>query len=112
MVNTMAQTEPSGTVPAEEEGPTQVEVDGGTHAVAADPSHLERLFQIGNGLPPKVEEAIVQVLQRARGQVAQNLDRFITATKAWFNTKLAPHSFVPGDMVLRRAHKPEKLQNK
>ncbi|KAF0889612.1 hypothetical protein E2562_029286 [Oryza meyeriana var. granulata] len=31
---------------------------------------------------------------------------------AWFNTKLAPCSFVPGDMVLRWALNPRKLQSK
>ncbi|KAF0894047.1 hypothetical protein E2562_033926 [Oryza meyeriana var. granulata] len=41
-----------------------------------------------------------------------NLDRYIIATKAWFNTKLAPRSFAPSDMVLRWTINPRKLQNK
>ncbi|KAF0920627.1 hypothetical protein E2562_035914 [Oryza meyeriana var. granulata] len=54
----------------------------------------------------------VDLIDEARGQAAQNLDHYITTTKAWFNTKLAPRSFAPGDMVLRRALNPRKLQNK
>ncbi|KAF0897495.1 hypothetical protein E2562_037622 [Oryza meyeriana var. granulata] len=51
----------------------------------------------------------VDLINEARGQAAQNLDHYVTATAAWFNTKLAPHSFAPGDMVLRRALNPGKL---
>ncbi|KAF0917049.1 hypothetical protein E2562_016348 [Oryza meyeriana var. granulata] len=54
----------------------------------------------------------VDLIDEARGQAAQNLDCYITAKKMWFNTKLAPRSFAPGDMVLRRALNPGKLQNK
>ncbi|KAF0898621.1 hypothetical protein E2562_008204 [Oryza meyeriana var. granulata] len=53
MVNTVAQTESNGQVPTGEERPARAEVDGGTHAVAADPSHPERHYQIGDGLPPE-----------------------------------------------------------
>ncbi|KAF0908693.1 hypothetical protein E2562_027244 [Oryza meyeriana var. granulata] len=60
MVNTVAQTEPSSQVLAGEERPTWVEVDSGTHAIVADLSHPERHFQIGDRLPPEVEEAIVE----------------------------------------------------
>ncbi|KAF0908694.1 hypothetical protein E2562_027245 [Oryza meyeriana var. granulata] len=65
-------------------------------------------------LPEGTDEGSISVdlIDEAKGQAAQNLDRYITATKAWFNTKLAPHSFVPGDKVLRWVLNPEKLQNK
>ncbi|KAF0911442.1 hypothetical protein E2562_008315 [Oryza meyeriana var. granulata] len=42
--------------------PTQAEVSGGMHAIAADLSHPERHIQIGDGLPPEAEEAIIEVL--------------------------------------------------
>ncbi|KAF0896839.1 hypothetical protein E2562_029351 [Oryza meyeriana var. granulata] len=54
----------------------------------------------------------VDLIDKARGQAAQNLDRYIIAKKAWFNTMLAPYSFGPGDMVMWWALNPEKLQNK
>ncbi|KAF0911443.1 hypothetical protein E2562_008316 [Oryza meyeriana var. granulata] len=54
----------------------------------------------------------VDLIDEAKGQAAQNLDSYIATTKAWFNTKLVPRSFAPGDMVLRCALNPRKLQNK
>ncbi|KAF0897115.1 hypothetical protein E2562_033666 [Oryza meyeriana var. granulata] len=65
-------------------------------------------------LPERTDQRSVSVdlIDEARGQAAQNLDSYITATKVWFNTKLAPHSFAPRDMVLWRALNPGKLQNK
>ncbi|KAF0895067.1 hypothetical protein E2562_006779 [Oryza meyeriana var. granulata] len=66
-------------------------------------------------IPPKgMDERSVSIdlIDEARGQAAQNLDRYITATKAWFNTKLAPRSFAPRDMVLRQVLNSGKLQNK
>ncbi|KAF0929453.1 hypothetical protein E2562_021554 [Oryza meyeriana var. granulata] len=60
MVNTVAQTESNGQVPAREERPARAEVDDESDAVATDPSHPWRHYQIEDGLPPEVEEAIVQ----------------------------------------------------
>ncbi|KAF0922679.1 hypothetical protein E2562_001077 [Oryza meyeriana var. granulata] len=54
----------------------------------------------------------IDLIDEARGQAAQNLDRYVIAIAAWFNTKLAPRSFAPSDMVLRQALNPGKLQNK
>ncbi|KAF0932893.1 hypothetical protein E2562_013093 [Oryza meyeriana var. granulata] len=49
--------------------PARAEAEGGTHAVAVDPAHLEPVFQIGDSLSLEAEAVIIKVLQ-------DNMDMF------------------------------------
>ncbi|KAF0930919.1 hypothetical protein E2562_037131 [Oryza meyeriana var. granulata] len=51
MVHNVGDRKAAQTKASEGARPTRVEAEGGTHAVATDTTHLERMFQIGDGLP-------------------------------------------------------------
>lgn len=54
-------------------------------------------------------EVSVDLVEETRIAVAKNLQRYSTATQLWFNKKVAPRAFCPGEAVLRRALNPGKL---
>ncbi|KAF0889590.1 hypothetical protein E2562_028681 [Oryza meyeriana var. granulata] len=54
----------------------------------------------------------IDLVEEVREGTVGKLSRYATATKAWYDNKLAPCHFVPGDMVLRRALILGKLQKK
>ncbi|KAF0922064.1 hypothetical protein E2562_024015 [Oryza meyeriana var. granulata] len=47
-------------------------------------------------------EVSIDFVEEVREDAARNLCRYAMATKEWYDNKLAPRHFVPGDMVLRR----------
>ncbi|KAF0896892.1 hypothetical protein E2562_029580 [Oryza meyeriana var. granulata] len=65
-------------------------------------------------LPEHADERGVSIdlVKEIREGAAGNLSRYAAATKAWYDNKLLPRHFVLGDMVLRRALSPGKLQRK
>ncbi|KAF0934652.1 hypothetical protein E2562_026141 [Oryza meyeriana var. granulata] len=48
-------------------------------------------------------EVSIDLVEEVREGAARNLSRYAAATKAWYDNKLAPRYFVPGDMLLRHA---------
>ncbi|KAF0926062.1 hypothetical protein E2562_020738 [Oryza meyeriana var. granulata] len=59
------------------------------------PEHVDKL------------QVSINLVEEVRENAARN-----AATKAWYDSKLAPRHFIPDDMVLRRALNPRKLQKK
>ncbi|KAF0929053.1 hypothetical protein E2562_015168 [Oryza meyeriana var. granulata] len=59
------------------------------------------LYKTGVCTPCSVEEV--------REEATRSLCRYAAVTKAWYDNKLSPRHFVPGDMVLRCGLSPGKL---
>ncbi|KAF0909589.1 hypothetical protein E2562_038081 [Oryza meyeriana var. granulata] len=57
-------------------------------------------------------EVSIDFVKEVREDATRNLCRYAMATKAWYDNKLAPRHFVPGDMVLQCTTSLAKLQKK
>lgn len=54
----------------------------------------------------------MDLIEETREAAAKNLRKYGAVTQLWYNKKVAPKAFRPGDVVLRCALSPGKLQNK